>query len=119
MSSFPPPSITSSLSPSPFSPPPPSSYPSSSSLLLTPSLLMPRKGLGTFQCPETSTIVYEALKIGYKLIDTARLYGNEVEVGKGVNKWLAEGGDRSQIWITTKVYNEWQANMVEVKFLNK
>ena len=76
---------------------------------------MPRKGLGTFQSPEISLIVYEALNMGYKLIDTARLYGNEVEVGKGVRKWLEEGGDRSQIWITTKVYNEWQANMVEVR----
>ncbi len=90
------------------------SYPSSRFLTLGPSLFMPRKGLGTFQSPETSSIVYEALKIGYRLIDTARLYGNEVEVGKGIRKWLEEGGKREEVWITTKVYNEWDANMVEV-----
>lgn len=44
---------------------------------------MPALGLGVFQTPpeETSAAVAEALRIGYRHIDTAAAYGNEREVG--------------------------------------
>jgi diketogulonate reductase-like aldo/keto reductase len=41
-----------------------------------------------------------ALQAGYKHIDCAQIYGNETEVGQGIKDW---GGDRSKIWVTSKV----------------
>ena len=53
---------------------------------------LPSIGLGTYDLPSnaTSEIVYEALKCGYRHLDTAVLYGNEREVGEGILKWLKE-----------------------------
>lgn len=64
---------------------------------------MPALGFGVFQTPpeETAAAVAEALRVGYRLIDTAASYGNEREVGEGVR---ASGIDRSEVFIETKLW---------------
>ena len=67
---------------------------------------MPILGLGTWtqNNEETANSVYCALKDGYRLIDTAQYYGNEVGVGKAIEKAIKEGlVTREEIFITTKV----------------
>jgi len=65
-------------------------------------LSIPLIGLGTWdmQGPTCSEIVEEALEIGYRHIDGASMYENEVEVGKGVSE---SGVDREEIFLTTKI----------------
>ncbi len=66
---------------------------------------MPILGLGTWQLnsgKETEEIVLYALKAGYRLIDTAEIYGNEGSVGKAFNK---SGIPREEVFITTKLWN--------------
>ena len=67
---------------------------------------MPVLGLGTWtQDNDTAEeSVYTAIREGYRLIDTARYYGNESGVGKGVRRAIAEGlVKREDIFITTKI----------------
>ena len=47
--------------------------------------------------------VTNALKSGYKHIDTAFTYGNEEAIGKTLKKWFDNGGKREDLFITTKV----------------
>lgn len=66
---------------------------------------MPWFGLGVFKTepgPEVERAVTAALEVGYRSIDTAKLYGNEVGVGKAVR---ASGIPREDIFVTTKVWN--------------
>ena len=68
------------------------------------SILMPILGLGVFQSgDDTETAVKWALHAGYRLIDTASIYGNEVQVGNAVQE---SGISREEVFITTKLYNE-------------
>ena len=67
---------------------------------------MPRLGLGTWTLNDSSAeeCVYHALKVGYRLIDTARYYGNEVGVGRGVRRAIQDGiATREEIFITSKI----------------
>ncbi|MDR6552454.1 aldo/keto reductase [Paenibacillus qinlingensis] len=70
---------------------------------------MPYIGLGVFKVedgPEVVQAVKAALKIGYRSIDTAAIYGNEASVGQGIREGLAENGlTRDQIFVTSKVWN--------------
>ncbi|MBR0035960.1 MAG: aldo/keto reductase, partial [Synergistaceae bacterium] len=54
---------------------------------------MPVLGLGTWTLDnsEAEEAVYTAIRSGYRLIDTARYYGNEKGVGRGVRRAIAEG----------------------------
>jgi diketogulonate reductase-like aldo/keto reductase len=64
---------------------------------------VPRIGLGTWLVTgeECTDAVRDALQLGYRHIDTARMYENEREVGRG----LAESGvPREEVWLTTKVW---------------
>ena len=65
---------------------------------------IPQLGFGVFQIDpsETAEAVTEALRIGYRHIDTAEMYGNEREVGEGVR---ASGLDRGDVFITSKLNN--------------
>lgn len=68
--------------------------------------LMPIVGLGTVKLGERSEeIVYEALKKGVRMIDTAQSYGNEDAVGRAVKRALADGiiTDRSEVFIISKL----------------
>lgn len=64
---------------------------------------MPQIGLGVWETPpdETAEVVKEAVKLGYRSVDTARLYKNEEGVGKGLE-------DHPEIFLTTKLWNDEQ-----------
>jgi 2,5-diketo-D-gluconate reductase B len=64
---------------------------------------IPVLGFGTWELRGTTAAraVEEALDIGYRHLDTAAMYGNEVEVGAGIR---ANGTPRDEIFITTKVW---------------
>ena len=65
---------------------------------------MPMLGLGVYQMrdlQQCEDIVATAIKHGYRLIDTAEVYFNEEAVGRGIKK---SGVDRSELFITTKVW---------------
>ena len=69
-------------------------------------LEMPILGFGVFQVTkagECEEAVYEAIRTGYRLIDTAASYGNETEVGKGIKR---SGIARDELFITTKLWIE-------------
>ncbi|KAK6459704.1 putative xylose and arabinose reductase [Scheffersomyces xylosifermentans] len=70
---------------------------------------IPSIGLGCYDIPrsETSNVVYEACKVGYRHFDTAVLYGNEAEVANGIVKYLKENPKekRSNFFYTTKLWN--------------
>ncbi|KAJ5951211.1 uncharacterized protein N7479_009624 [Penicillium vulpinum] len=64
---------------------------------------IPAIGFGTWQdADEQEDAVAEAIKAGYRHIDTAHVYGTEKAVGKGVKK---SGVPREDIFITTKLWN--------------
>ena len=68
---------------------------------------MPILGLGTWTLnnEEAEEAVYVAIKNGYRLIDTAQYYGDEVGVGRGVRKAIKEGIiKREDVFITSKIY---------------
>ena len=69
---------------------------------------MPLEGFGVFQIPdaaECEKVTYEAIKTGYRLIDTATAYRNEEAVGKAVARAIADGiTTREELFITTKVW---------------
>jgi diketogulonate reductase-like aldo/keto reductase len=64
---------------------------------------LPAIGLGVFQTPPdvTTTAVQEALRTGYRHIDTAAAYMNESEVGEGIRQ---SGVPREEIFIETKLW---------------
>ena len=67
---------------------------------------MPIIGLGTWTLDDETAenSVYHALKDGYRLIDTARYYGNAQGVGDGVRRAIAEEiVEREDVFITTKI----------------
>lgn len=63
---------------------------------------MPLLGLGVYDMynQEAEKAILQALEIGYRLIDTASMYGNEVEVGNAIRQ---SGIPREDIFLTTKV----------------
>lgn len=82
---------------------------------------MPIIGLGTwtFSNEEAEEAVYIAIKNGYRLIDTAQYYGDEVGVGKGVRKAIDEGiVKREDIFVTSKIYASTDHNKAIEKSLN-
>jgi len=69
---------------------------------------MPQLGLGVWQAKEGEEVefaVRTALEAGYRLIDTAAIYGNEEGVGKAIR---ASGIPREELFITTKLWNSEQ-----------
>ena len=68
---------------------------------------MPILGLGMFSLSdsEAENSTYWALKAGFRLIDTARIYGNEEAVGRGLKRAIDEGiVTREEVFITTKMW---------------
>jgi methylglyoxal/glyoxal reductase len=79
-----------------------------SSAKLNNGVEIPYLGLGVYQSPPgeiTLRAVRYALKIGYRQIDTAELYGNEKDVGRALRE---SGIRREDVFITTKVWNSHQ-----------
>ena len=62
-------------------------------VLLNNGQTMPILGIGTYRLSqnEAENSVYWALRDGYRLIDTAHIYGNEEGVGKGIKRAISEG----------------------------
>lgn len=75
---------------------------------------MPLEGFGVFQIPDAAQceqVVYNAIKTGYRLLDTAAAYMNEEALGKGVARAIADGlTTREELFITTKVWVQDQKN---------
>src|SRR5690625_3097622 len=72
-------------------------------LTLSHGVTMQALGVGVYGMPpeETYTAVTEALRVGYRLIDTAAAYGNERAVGEALR---ASGLARDEVFIETKVW---------------
>ena len=72
-------------------------------IALNNGVTMPAIGLGVFQSPpeETTAAVEAALRVGYRHIDTAAVYGNERQVGEGIRR---SGLDRDEVFVETKVW---------------
>lgn len=65
---------------------------------------MPKLGLGIFRVEdldEAEEAVYQAIEMGYRLIDTAAAYGNEKAVGRAIKR---SNVDRSELFITSKLW---------------
>lgn len=73
-------------------------------LTLSDGHTIPQFGLGVWQVDdnEAARVVGNALEVGYRHIDTARVYKNETGVGKAI---AASGIPRDELFITTKLWN--------------
>jgi 2,5-diketo-D-gluconate reductase A len=73
------------------------------SITLNNGVELPALGFGVFQTPPdvTQAAVEEALRVGYRMVDTAASYLNEPEVGAAI---AASGVDRSELFVQTKVW---------------
>ena len=73
---------------------------------------IPQLGLGVFLVKpgEAERVVADALEVGYRHIDTARIYDNEAEVGRAI---ASSGIPRDELYVTTKLWNGDQARAHE------
>ncbi len=71
----------------------------------TTSIDIPQLGFGVWQVPEDEVVgaVSTAIEVGYRSIDTARLYGNEQGTGEAIAK---ADVPREELFVTTKVWND-------------
>ena len=79
-------------------------------MILRNGIEIPDIGFGTWNIPygeDCEKVVFEAIKAGYRHIDTAGAYGNERSVGLGVKAAIREGliKDRADVFITSKLWN--------------
>lgn len=82
-------------------------------VMLNNGIEMPVLGIGTFSLSnsQASDSVYWALRDGYRLIDTARIYGDEEGVGEGIRRAIDEGFvTREEIFVTTKMWTSDYSN---------
>ncbi|HFU4025215.1 TPA: aldo/keto reductase [Streptococcus suis] len=74
--------------------------------LMNNGLTIPAVGFGTYQSQDGEEVyqaVLAALKVGYRHIDTAALYGNEASIGQAIKD---SGIPREELFITTKLWND-------------
>ena len=74
-------------------------------------LKIPGLGLGTFGSDSVSadtvaSAVVEAVRLGYRHIDCASVYGNEKEIGGALKTLRDKGLPREELWITSKLWND-------------
>ena len=76
---------------------------------------VPALGLGTYRLTGEACVraVGRALSMGYRHLDTAQMYGNEAEVGRGIED---SGVERGEIFVTTKV---WPSDFAHDRVLQK
>jgi diketogulonate reductase-like aldo/keto reductase len=78
----------------------------SSTFALPGGVAIPMLGLGVYQSrpgAETREAVKAALQLGYRHVDTARVYGNERDVARGIEE---SGVPRGEVFVTTKLWND-------------
>lgn len=83
---------------------------------------MPILGLGTWksEAGKVYTAIKEAIRLGYRHIDCALVYGNEAEIGQALRESFKEGVvTRDQMWITSKLWNDAHAPVDVEPALNK
>jgi 2,5-diketo-D-gluconate reductase A len=70
---------------------------------IAPGVSMPLLGFGTWEMrgKEAQNAVASALEVGYRHLDTARIYRNETEVGRAL---AASGLSRQEVFVTTKMW---------------
>ncbi len=76
------------------------------------STQMPSVGLGLWKIEreQVAHVVRQAIQLGYRHLDSAADYGNELEVGHGIKQALDEGlCKREELWITSKLWNTFHA----------
>ncbi len=69
---------------------------------------IPLIGLGTWKSKagEVKNAVRVALEVGYRHIDTAAIYGNEIEIGEALKETFKDGVvKREEVFITSKLWN--------------
>ncbi len=69
---------------------------------------MPTVGLGLWKidADTVADAVYQAIKVGYRHLDSAADYGNEKEVGEGIALAINDGlCSRDELWVTSKLWN--------------
>lgn len=66
---------------------------------------IPRLGLGVYKVQQdiADTLMVKAIETGYRRIDTAAFYDNELEIGSGIRK---SGVPREEIFVTTKLWKD-------------
>src|SRR5215210_1403600 len=76
---------------------------------------VPSLGLGTYRLTGGACVraVERGLQVGYRHLDTAQMYGNEAEVGRGIR---GSGVDRGEIFVTTKV---WPSDFAHERVIRK
>jgi diketogulonate reductase-like aldo/keto reductase len=88
-------------------------------LPMTSGASIPQVGLGVWQADqgaETRDAVTAALELGYRHVDTARVYRNEVDVGAAIK---ASRVPRDQVFVTTKLWNDDQGYDAALRALDK
>ena len=73
---------------------------------------LPQLGLGTWKSEtgEVENAIMEALRLGYRHIDCASIYGNQAEIGRALSAAFEEGiVSRDELWITSKLWNDCHA----------
>lgn len=82
--------------------------PTTTTITLNTGASMPMLGLGTWRAGpgEVAAAVRSAIRVGYRHLDCAWMYGNEAEVGAGIREALAAGElrDRSELFVTSKLW---------------
>src|SRR3989338_9675429 len=89
-----------------------------SRITLNNGVKMPVIGFGVFRIPggeEVVNAVGEALRAGYRHVDTAMIYGNEEGVGKAIRE---SGIPREEIFVTTKLWNTDQGYETTLKAID-
>ena len=73
---------------------------------------IPAVGFGLWKIDKDvcADAVYQAIKVGYRHLDSAADYGNEVEVGLGIKRAIEDGlCTRDELWVTSKLWNTFHA----------
>lgn len=74
-------------------------------LTLNNGVIIPIIGLGTYELrgADCQRAIKDALSVGYRLFDSAQMYGNERDLGVAINASLKNGYKREELFITTKL----------------
>lgn len=73
---------------------------------------IPRVGFGLWKVAKEDCVdaVYNAIKVGYRHLDSACDYGNEAQVGEGIKRAISDGlCTRDELWVTSKLWNTFHA----------